>query len=486
MNIVDNILFQCAVQPKAPALSAPGTGIGLVSYGRLAQIIRNTAHRFSHAGVGTGNIVAVSIDDPIFETAVLLALTRMGAVTVSGFNEQIREIVRIDYVIADTSLPTTEAEKLIAIDLSWTKGEHESLPPQCSAQTHPHDLCRVILTSGTTGLPKPVAVSHGLLSARIARHIGAFGPLVAKNVRMFSDMPVGLSLGFQFLLFTLWRGGMFVFPGKSFDDTIDALNEFEVRSCLTSPGGLELFLKWFERYPALQSEIDVIVSAGDILPKPLADRVRSRICPHLINVYGSTEASITATAPVHRVEDVPEAAGFVTPGTTVEIVDEGGAVVPPGQRGLLRVQSPFAVDRYFEDPAMSAAVFRDGWFYPGDIGALEPDGLLRIAGRADALLNLGGEKVGAEIVEAAIAALGIVSECAVFACLKDLGNKEVVAVVVANGPFDEMLLRSHCAETLGPFAPARFVRADRLPRDAMGKLDRGRLPSLVEVLERQA
>ncbi|MBX9776090.1 MAG: acyl--CoA ligase [Xanthobacteraceae bacterium] len=480
MNIVDHILFQCATQPKAPALSAPGTGIGLVSYGRLAQMIRNIAHRLSENGVGPGNIVAVSIDDPIFEIAVLLALTRMCAVTVSGFNARVTDTLRTDYVVADAHPSTTGTGKLILVDLSWTRGEHETLPPQCPAQTHPDDLCRIILTSGTTGLPKAVAVSHALLSARIARHIGAFGPKVVGNVRMFCDMPVAMSLAFQFLLFTLWRGGLFVLPGKSFDDTVDALDEFDVRCCLSSPAGLELFLKWFERYPTLQSEIDVIVSAGDALPKPLVDRVRSRICPHVMNAYGSTEASITATAPVQLVEDVPGAVGFVTVGSLVEVVDENEAVMPAGQQGLLRVQSAFAVDRYFEDPAASGLVFRDGWFYPGDLGTLAQGGLLRLAGRQDGLLNLGGGKISPEAIESVIASFGGVSECAAFASPNGLGNKEVMAVVVANGPVDELLVRSHCAEKLGLFAPVKFVWAERLPRNPMGKVDRSRLATLLE------
>ncbi|MPZ39792.1 MAG: AMP-binding protein [Rhizobiales bacterium] len=481
MNIVDNVLFQAIVQPKAPALAAPGTGIGLVSYGRLAQIMRNIAHRLSRSGIGSGTIVAVSIEDPIFETAVLLALTRMGAVCISGFDEQVRNIVRLDAVVTDRELPPTGSEKIVGVDLYWTHGEQETWPPECSSQIHPDDLCRITLTSGTTGRPKAVALSHALLSARIARHISVFGPQVMQNVRMFSDLPVGTSLGFQFLIFTLWRGGLFVFPGKSFDDTIDAFHDFGVGCCLSSPGGLEVLLKWFERYPALQSEIDVIMSAGDMLPKPLVDRVRSRICPHLVNVYSSTEASITATAPAHLVEEVPGAVGLVNPGSVVEAVDESDAVLPAGTEGLLRVTSPFAVDRYFEDPAASAAVFRDGWFYPGEIGSVEADGVLRLTGRNDTLLNLGGDKISPEAIEAVIAAFPGVTECAVFASANEFGNKEVVAVLVAREMMDEAKLKAHCSAHLAlPFVPAKFIRAVHLPRNPMGKVDRRRLPSLLE------
>jgi acyl-coenzyme A synthetase/AMP-(fatty) acid ligase len=405
----------------------------------------------------------------------------MGAVTVSRLDEQAKNVVGLDAVIADSVPTTTIVEKIVLVDLSWTRGDHDALPPRCSLQTQAGDLCRIILTSGTTGRPKGIAVSHALLGARIGRHISAFGPQVVKSLRVFGDLSIETSLGFQFLLFTLWRGGLFMFPGKSFDVTIDAFHEFGVGCCVTSPGGLAGIVNWFERYPTLQSEIDVIVSAGDMLPKPLVDRVRSRICPHLVNVYGSTEASITATAPVHLVESVPGAVGYVNPGSVVEVVDESDVLVPSGNQGLVRVRSAFAVDRYFEDPATSTPVFRDGWFYPGDIGILERDGLLRIAGRNDALLNFGGDKINPETIEAVIASFAGVTECAVLASANELGNKEVAAILVTTDPIDEVKLRSYCAEHLAPqFMPTTFIRADRLPRNPMGKVDRRKLTSLLE------
>lgn len=476
MNIIDNILFQCAVQPRAPALCAPGRGIGLVSYGRLAQMIGAISHRLGQSGVGAGQTVAVSIEDPIVETAVLLALTRLGVVTVSRFDEQIRDLIGVDALVADKIPTLMLVEKVILVDLSWTRGGQDAVP---AASATPDSTCRIILTSGTTGLPKAVAVSHALLSARIARHISVFGVQVLQATRVFSDAPLATSLGFQFLIFTLWRGGLFLFPGKSFDDTIDAIEAYQVGCCLSSPGGLESLVRWFERYPALQSEFEVIVSAGDVLSKSLIDRVRSRICPLLINVYGSTEASMTATAPVHLIEDTQGAVGFVNPATEIEIVDDRGALVPAGSQGLLRIRSPFAVDRYHENPTASASVFRDGWFHPGDIGTLEPDGLLRIAGRNDALLNLGGDKISPESLEAVITSFADVIECAVFAADNDVGKKEVFAAIVANGAMDEAKLQAHCTEHLAPqFMPAKFIRVDQLPRSPMGKIDRSALVNL--------
>src|SRR5262249_7763794 len=149
---------------------------------------------------------------------------------------------------------------------------------------------------------------------------------------------------------------------------------------------------WFDVVPAYQSNIEVLVCAGDVLSRSLSDRLRSRICSHLIAAYGSTEASMSACAHAHEIADTPRAVGFVTPGVTIQIVDQSGTILPPGQEGRVRIKSEYAVDGYFGNPEESSKVFRDGWFYPGDIGSLNSDGLLAVAGREQAVLNLGGDK----------------------------------------------------------------------------------------------
>ena len=79
------------------------------------------------------------------------------------------------------------------------------------------DVCRIVLTSGTTGEPKAVAITHKMLFDRIGRHHGIFGPRLAPCSRIFSDLSYSTSLGYQFLIYTLWRGGTFFATGDNFD-----------------------------------------------------------------------------------------------------------------------------------------------------------------------------------------------------------------------------------------------------------------------------
>jgi acyl-CoA synthetase (AMP-forming)/AMP-acid ligase II len=477
MNIVDPILFQCRRQPPVAAICVPGAEIGLISYRRLELFIHNISRRLATTGLRPGQLVAVSIEDQIFHAAMLLALTRLGMVSVSMRGTG-RPPLPVDGFITDKTLPAGVTDRVILADMSWTEGDGI---PVDAPSVRPDDLCRVILTSGTTGEPKGVPISHRLMAERISRHATVFGARVADCRRIFSDMPITTALGFEFLIATLWRGGTYFLPGDSFASTLTAIEQYQTQFVLAPPGGLELLLKWFEATPAYQSNLQVVYSTGDRLSQTLSRRVRARICSHLVSGYGSTEAHVTANAPAHEIDHTVGAVGYLTPGVRAQIVDHDGVVQPPGREGLLRIRSEFAVDRYLGESSGSERAFRDGWFQPGDIATIDAEGLLVITGRDKNVLSIGGSKINPERIEAVVATFPGIAEVAVTSLPNTVGNHEIVAVIVGNGEIDLEALGRHCAAQLSPqFIPGHFAMTDRLPRNAMGKIDR---PQLVERLQ---
>jgi acyl-CoA synthetase (AMP-forming)/AMP-acid ligase II len=345
------------------------------------------------------------------------------------------------------------------------------LPP-----TSENDLCRIILTSGTSNEPKAVAVSHRLMADRISRHLTVFGSRLVNCSRVYCDIPISSSMGFQFLIYALWRGATVLFPGEDFAQTLRAFEDYRIQGVLGSPGAFENLLRWFDTIPNYQSSVESMVCGGDILSRSLSDRLRSRICSHLIAAYGSTEASMSATARAHEIADVPRAVGFVTPGINLQIVDAADTILSAGQEGYVRLQSEYAVDGYFRNPTESAKVFRNGWFYPGDIGSLDVNGLLRISGREQAVLNLGGDKISPERIELVLSQFNGVIEAAAFSAPNEYGNNEIHAAVVCRPGVDEQALRSHCEAVLPlGFAPVKYHFVDSLPHNEMGKVDRRRL-----------
>ena len=475
MNIVDPILFQCHRQPPVAAICAPGPGIGLISYRRLEKFVHNITRKLHALGLPARSVVGVNIQDVIFHVAVLLALTRLGMITVSTREGEVLLPIRTDALITDSKIVLDNVQ-VIPADLGWTEGDGRPLEPNLLPQIHEDDVCRLILTSGTTSAPRAVAISHKLLASRMARHSSVFGNRLANCSRIYSDVPVSSSLGFQFLIYTLWRGGTAFFPGKDFESTLPVFEDYKVQCVVGSPGGFENLLRWFDVIHAYQSNIEVLLCAGDVLSRALSDRLRSRICSHLVTFYGSTEASMSATAHAHEIAGVPRAVGFVTPGVTIEVIDSSGAVLPPLREGRVRLKSEYAVDRYFRNSEDSSRVFRDGWFYPGDLGTLNTDGLLVITGREETVLNLGGDKISPETIEQILLQFNGVVEAAIFGAPNEYGNSEIWAAVVGQGALDEQGLKQYCAARIPrPFTPTRVCVVESLPRNEMGKLDRSRL-----------
>jgi len=479
MNIVDPILFQCRRQPPAAAICVPGPGIGLISYRRLEQFVHNISRRVASLGLTPGSVVAIQIDDLILHAAVLLALTRLGMSTISLRQDSASVPIKIDALIAAAKPTLAETGKVVLADLSWTEGDGRPLEPHRLPRTDENDICRIILTSGTTNEPKAVALSHRLVAARINRHLSVFGNRFANCQRIYSDVPISSSLGFQSLIYGLCRGGTIFFPGDSFASTLRAIEEYKVECLLGSPGGFENLLRWFDALPAYQSNIEVLLCAGDVLSESLSQRLRARICSHLISVYGSTEASMSATAHGHELSGKPRAVGFVTPGVAIQVVDGSGTILGPDQEGYIRILSEFAVDSYFRNPEASAKVFRGGWFYPADLGVLSAENLLTVTGREQTVLNLGGDKISPEAVELVLSQFKGVIEAAAFSAPNAYGNNEVYALVVSQERLEEQKLRAHCENRLSrTFVPVKFFATEAIPHNEMGKIDRRRLQEL--------
>ena len=477
MNIVEPILFQARYQPGAPALCVLGRQV--VSYAVLRVQMNNVARRATACGLKRGSIVALATDDPLLEAALILGLTQAGIATMSvGMVPPVG--LRIDAVISATKPSFAPAAQHLVLDESWISGDGAPIERAPVFPPEHDEVCRIVLTSGTTGGPKAVALTHRQVMARNARFEYLFGSRLPTLSRIYMGLSLASSLGYYFLPYVLGRGGTIFFRGASIENALRMFEVFRIEAMLASPSALAQLLAVCDQNPSSEVHFDTVLSSGGLLPRSLVERIRPRLCSHLITAYGATETTISATAPAHRIAHIEGAAGFVTPGARIEIVDKADRPVPAGTEGIVRIASEFAVDRYIDDPAESAQVFRDGWFYPGDLGSLTPDQLLIISGRQHNILNMGGEKIAAEKVEAVLASYNGVRQAAVFVATSTAGVQEVWAAVVCPETFDAEKLREHCRAALPRhFVPAHIVSLDVLPVSAMGKVILPRLREMI-------
>jgi acyl-coenzyme A synthetase/AMP-(fatty) acid ligase len=473
MNIVDPILYQCRSNPPRAALIAPGFPSGLVSYARLERSINNVCKKLWDLKLRSGDVVVFYINERVLHAVCILAAARMGVITGSGVNPALPKGIGLTAVITDLNFPY-QAPRVILADSTWLLGDGKPAPSSHDmSQAKNGDICRIILTSGTTGTPKAVALTNGMLAKRIARHQFVFGNRLPYCMRTFVDMGFATSLGYQFLISTLWRGGTLIMPARNLQSAADAYNFYGIQNIITTPNGLAQLLEVHDGRKGLQPSLEMIMSGGSLLSPQLSELVRSRICSNLYTAYGATETSMVAGAPAYLLKGTPGAVGYVLPGIEVEIVNELDKPVPAGQEGVLRIRGLYNVAAYLGDPSESETSFRDGWFYPGDYGRFTRDKLLVISGRVKTVLNLGGDKLRPELVEDVISAHPHVQQNAVFSVNNELGIEELWAMIVARPGYDEPALRAHCNSHLPDrFVPVRFVAVEKLPLNAMGKIER--------------
>jgi acyl-CoA synthetase (AMP-forming)/AMP-acid ligase II len=380
LSIVDNILYHCRHQAPALALCAPGSTLHLVSYARLERFIHNVSRKAAAAGLARGQIVALLVADPILHTALILGLARLDVVTLSSHDLKLPQELRIAAVIADR--PTSyHAPQLIRADFGWLEGDGKPSAKERLASTEANDVCRIVLTPDGRGGAGAVALTHRMIAMRIARHLTVFGGLLPRCSRTYCDLGFASALGFQFLIYALWRGGTMFFPGDSMESTIHAFDAYGVENIVSNPPELLRVSQFYEQHPSRQCKMAMLLSVGDGLPAEVSERARARLCANLLTVYGSPETSMVAGAPAHAITHVPNAAGYVMPEMSVEIVDAMGNVLPVDTEGMVRVRGPYNIDGYLNRVDATASAFRDRWFYSGDIGRLTTDNLLVISRR---------------------------------------------------------------------------------------------------------
>ena len=476
MNVVEPILFQCRLNPLTTAICVPGSPMGSISYGMLEASIHNVARRALKSGIVPGNVVATLISNSILHAVVVLGLMHAGATTLS-----LRSSAPVSGIVPDVVLTdgpgtiATGTATVLSVDRSWVEGEGAPV----GSRGNDDDICRIILTSGSTGHAKGVAFSHRALAARVAHYTYSKGPRFAHCSRFFCDLSIATSPGFRYAMVLLSRGGTIFFLGPDPADILQTIDLYRIQGMATSPYGLSEFLKFFEADSAFEVTFDHIICQGAMLSRQLSERARARMCQNLYSSYGSTETTTVAFGPTNVLERVAGAVGYIQPGVIVEAIDRSGAILPPLRDGVLRIRSDHMAHGYVGDPEATQAYFRDGYFYSGDVGHLTTEGLLVITGREKTALNIGGDTVSPEMVEDVIGSFPGVREAAVFAINNDLGVAELVVLIVATSPINEEELRRHCAQRLPPSCiPARIIPIDALPRGGQGKLERERLLQL--------
>lgn len=480
MNIVEAFLYQARHQPTAVALCVPGTHYSMVSYGRLELIINNIGNRALSEGLKSGQVVAIAARDPVLHLALVLGLTRIGIVTVSVSTRRVPVEIHADAAVTDTPGEFLNVGRVFVADQNWTVGP--GLEPAAEIIRSVNDEpvpARIVLTSGTTGDSKAVILSHEMLLLRMQAWDVAFGNVVPTCSRIFLDVGLTVSYGFTWAMKILARGGAIFLRGPDPATTLQAFDLYKIQAMIAAPSGISEFLDYYERSPQFQCPFILMLASGSQLPRSLSERVRARMCSNLVATYGSTEITPVAAAAGYKIANINNAVGYLAPWVEAQAVDNEDRPLTPGREGPIRLRSYTCVKGYIGNPPGAGMNFRNGWFYPGDIGTITVDRMLIISGRQQATMNIGGNKVSPEVIEAALGSFPGVVHCAVFSRPNELGVEQIWAIVTSHDDLDLAAAREHCSRTLpAHFVPAKVLQVRQIPLNDMGKFERGLLPEL--------
>ncbi len=232
---------------------------------------------------------------------------------------------------------------------------------------------------------------------------------------------------------------------------------------------------------AAMESLTALMLIGSTVSANLRQRIRERLCSRLCVLYGTNESGTLCATEWQDVYQVPGTVGRPQSGFRLEVVDAHDAAVPAGQPGQVRIQGPAMIDGYLDDEPATARAFRNGWFYPGDLGRLTPDGQLIHLGRSDDMMIVNGINIYPAEIEQVLTAHPAVREAAAMP-LKHAVHQDVpvCAVSLVEGArVDAQALLSFARERLGAHALQQVVMLDRIPRNDRGKPDREALKASI-------
>ena len=478
-SLAEFLFHWVAAAPDRAYLAEPETGAG-ASYGEVATRIAAMWAALEGRGARAGDRVALLAQNSIAWVVAYLAALAHGAVVVP-LNARLAgaELAAVladcepAVIVAEPALatrlpPASQGRVLSTEDLGTAGGGTDAIAAA------PGRLASIAYTSGTTGEPQGVMLSHRALvtaSATYARLFGS-GPDLATAVAV----PLCHNTGFIDVLgHTLVAGGrMDIYRRFRGGPLGRAVLDGTYSYLILVPTMIGRMVEALGE-AAPSTAAPWLAYGGAPMPAAVAERL-ARLVPaaRLVNCYGLTEAtSMTHYLPWRPGPRALGAIGLAAPGTLDRL----------GPGGELQVVSPTVMEGYWRRPDASRAKFDGRWLRTGDLAERGADGFLHIVGRADELINRGGEKFAPlEIEHAATAHPDVVEAAVVGLAHDDLGQVAGAAVVRRrDSTLDAETLRAFLAGRVADFKlPQQVAFVDSLPRNPNGKLVRAAVRALLE------
>jgi long-chain acyl-CoA synthetase len=451
---------------------------GELTFGAMWEKADRLAARMLAAGVEEGSVVGLALGNSAHFLPSLLALCRLDA-TIALLPPQygpgeLRPLaggVGLASVIVETESAAGFAAAVPIARSVGLDGLEVLFPTEYRGRRLADRPALLKFSSGSTAEPKAIALTAPNLLAEADNVCVTLG--LAPGDRVLAGVPLFHSYGFDLgVLPALYAGACLTLEDAFVPRrTLTALAGTGITAFLGVPLHYRAFLT-----TRVSSELDLsgvrwLLSCTAPLSADTVAAFYGRFGVPICQHYGSSETGAATTHVPSEVLGRPDAVGRAMSGVDVFVVDDEGQELPSESEGEVVVASEAVADRYVLGAPAGPSPLRDGAFRTGDLGRIDADGFLTIAGRRDAMINVGGLKVSPVEVAATLERHSAVREAAVLGVADGNGEEVVYAVVALSGSVREQELLAFCRSSLAEYkVPRRIEMRGALPRTPAGKV----------------
>lgn len=501
MRLHDLLRYQARERPDNEFAQHRGR---IITYRQAQRECNKLANAFIRAGLGVGERIAFLSKNSIEHVLLYFAASIAGVVPVplnfrlppeqwsvvitdagarlfiasaeyadaiERFRHQLGAVERYVRIGAGAASPWINYE-------SWLAESPESAPQR---PVQPEDAVYQFYTSGTTGRPKGVVITHRALIAHLLQVTAFYG--VESERRILIATPLSHAhAAIQSFISACWGSCLYIMDDFDPAETIRALSEERIAIAVLVPSMIRSLLCSVPGVEQLRFDCLRLMHYG---ASPIAEHTLR----HAIEVfrcdfaqgYGLTEttAGITFLLPADHQRGLTEkpklltSAGRAALGNEVRIADQGGNPLPAGEVGEVIVRGPTLMHGYWNRPEDSAEIMRGGWLHTGDLGLMDEEGYLYIVDRANDVINCGGENVYPRVVEEVLFRHPAITDAAAISVPDEQWGEVVKAIVVLreNSIATAAEIMSFCREHLAGFQQPRSIEfRDALPYTSSGKV----------------
>jgi acyl-coenzyme A synthetase/AMP-(fatty) acid ligase len=477
-DFVDMIAFHSKATPDKPAIM---TGAAAATYEMLHTAMCVAEARLYAMGFRPGQTLAISLINPLGHLALVAAMHRMGIASITIDKPQLPLVANIaaDAVLAEEAFDC--AVRVHVVDETWFKSTGALPAPRPRVEMPATALCRLVMSSGTTGVSKTIALSYQATMERQETY--ALRTSTPGWERLICMPGLSTNYGYSFAITTFYLGRTIGFAFEA--NARQMILGRQADLLVASTHQIAMMVRYQDENFMRLDSLRAVHIGGSIAYAPLLAKIRMLVCNNVICGYGSTEGGTVAFSPAEPMLGIDCAVGLVAPWIDVRVTAGDGTEVEAGEPGEIRIKAMGQGYRYTKNDDGTASIADDEWFRPGDQGVVFRNGLMLVTGRLNEIINRGGVKVAPDAIEEEVRRHPGIADVAAVGMLDGIGLEQIWIAVVGKGNREVEVPKFYewCRANIPSYIPDRVFEVSEIPRNRLGKVSRETLKEQLKALE---